>query len=408
MPDKKWASISLPLFYFLAFVGFSALWWSPAVVSICTYGSFLFSIPLILKIDNRKIRSLALTLLSIVGIVLVDVLFHIAQTPPWDKLGLIVGFALLYLAAYGSFKQHFLLKNIFFLLLAGLVAGVDMLSLVHYFKRKEEIDLLLLQSKSIPIIPSMHHIHFGVINALFSIGLLFFLVYRKYTSKAQKNVAWVLLVIIYIAAHILSSRTGLLSLYTGLVVGAVAYAYRYGKSVIVAVVLAVLVISTALVYSLSTSFHNKVTNSIEDMNSWGKGAEMNHKSMAMRIEAYRASWYVLKHNPMGVGASRLDEAMAEGFEAIKTPLTPENQKNPHNQLLEYGVKYGWLGMALVLLYFICAYRVFENPVVGAAVISLLVISMSFESLMERQVSIYFIALIVPLYSTFFLKDVVKN
>ena len=166
----------------------------------------------------------------------------------------------------------------------------------------------------------------------------------------------------------------------------------------VVLILTGLVVFSIGAYSCSHSLRNKITNSLEDINSWGLSEEINHKSMAMRIEAYKASAAVIWSHPLGVGANNQDAHMEEGYTAINSPLWQENRIGPHNQLLEYGVKYGWLGVAVVLLFVISLFSIGnKKSYIHFTFVVLLTVSLQFESLLERQTSLYFIALFIPLF-----------
>ena len=146
-------------------------------------------------------------------------------------------------------------------------------------------------------------------------------------------------------------------------------------------------------------------NSIEDVQSWGNPEEINYKSMAMRIEAYKVGWQVILQNPIGVGADAMNQSIQETYESNKSVLYKENRKDPHNQFLEFGVKYGWIGI-LALLFFFYQLLILTKqswfPVLG--LVTLLFVAMQFESLLERQASIYTIGLFMPLFIVLFSKN----
>ena len=73
--------------------------------------------------------------------------------------------------------------------------------------------------------------------------------------------------------------------------------------------------------------------------------------------------------------------------------------------LEFGVKYGWIGI-LALLFFFYQLLILTKqswfPVLG--LVTLLFVAMQFESLLERQASIYTIGLFMPLFIVLFSKN----
>jgi O-antigen ligase len=100
---------------------------------------------------------------------------------------------------------------------------------------------------------------------------------------------------------------------------------------------------------------------------------------------------------LGVGANAQEDVLQATYIDQKTPLDEENRVGPHNQFLEFGVKYGWVGMILLAIFFISlipAIRQSSFPLVG--VITIIFASLFFESLLERQTSIFLFSFFIPL------------
>ncbi|MDG1756355.1 MAG: O-antigen ligase family protein [Bacteroidia bacterium] len=295
----------------------------------------------------------------------------------------------------------------FTLAISLVVAIINVIALSNYFLNMDFYNVLLLQSKSIPI-PNMHHIHFGIINACV-IAILGGLIVTQKLKKTQKNLITFLVIFIIISFHVLSSRTGLLSFYFGVVASLIAYAFQKKsyKELIFGFLL--ILVSISMSYYFSTSFRNKIENSIEDYNSWGKGDEMNFKSMAMRIEASKMCVKIIGEYPLGVGVKAQEQVLQATYVKEDTPLDIENRVGPHNQFLEFGVKYGWIGIILLVLFFISLIPVIKQssfPLV--AVITIILISLFFESLLERQTGIFLFSLFIPLGISLFKKEISSN
>lgn len=410
MLDKKWVTISTKIYFVAGTIGFCALWFSPFIVSLATVvAGLLFLLNLrAFSFRESPLKPLVIGLVAIALPPFIDGLFNGFAGVSGAKVGLIIGFLFCILAGFYlmQYRQTYLVRFAFFL--CSVVVIINAIALTNYFLNKEQIDALLLQSKSIPIL-NMHHIHFGIINAICVLLLVGLLVDGKTESNLQKKLSVVLLVTIFLSAHVLSSRTGLLSLYIALVSGALYYAF-YSKNykVVTWVVLGLVGFSLGA-YSSSNSLRNKMTNSIEDINSWGKNEEINHKSMAMRIEAYKASSHIIMTYPLGVGAGAQNSKMDVAYEAIASPLWSENRIGPHNQVLEYGVKYGWLGIISVLIFIGALFFACERgSYVYVSFVILLLVSLQFESLIERQASLYFLAVFVPLFFHLFGKKTSRS
>ena len=395
------------LFYAVSLLGVSALWYSPAIVSVATLMCIVLSLLRLKFFFKTPFKPVSVVLVVLMLLVLIDGIVSGFQGQASAKFLLILGFVGVFNASYHFGKSDSRTMLIYLLIISSIVALVNMIAVGNYFMHKEYFDTMLLQSKHIPV--GMHHIHFGVLNGLLII-LLFgsFFVIEKW-NRVHKIISTIILYIIFISFHILSSRTGLFSFYGASLVMLVVYAVRKSQYKVIMIGVLTLSVSLGAAYGLSSSFQNKVANSIEDMSSWGKGEEINYKSMGMRIEAARMCVYIIRFNPLGVGATAQDAAMAATYEALDSVLLEENRVGPHNQFLEYGVKYGWFGLLVILSFFFSLFAWAKDSSFSMwGIITLLFIAVFFESLLERQASLYFIALLVPLSYHFFVKKGIND
>ena len=315
----------------------------------------------------------------------------------FQELYVILG--MLVIAASITIYKDLIIKNVktLGLIALAILLVVNIASISNYFLNREYHDQMLLQSKSIPIILGMHHIHFGVLNAL-AIGIL---LHELLVLKSSQLPKWILpgaLGILAVSFHILSSRTGLVSFYAAFLLTVIVYSLKTKnfKPVVSAVLVAFVL--NAIAFGASSSFRSKLSNSIEDVNSWGKGDEINYKSMAMRIEAYKVSALAMQDRwLLGYGAEDLESTIQNIYEEINTPLYKENRVGPHNQYLEYGIKYGILGLLFVFTFYLFwFFKSLRSQHYGLMIISLiLACSCVFESLHERQVSAFLVACSLP-------------
>ncbi|PCJ67403.1 MAG: hypothetical protein COA58_03530 [Bacteroidetes bacterium] len=407
LASLKRHSLKTSIFLFISFFGFTALWYSPFIVSLSTAVCAVLVIINWKQILQLPYRNLSIVLGIIVLLAFIDLVFAPQNKLASAKILLVIGLFTTCIAGFQNFKISVVQLVWYLLLISVTVFIINVLSVGNYLLNKSHFDEMLLQSKSIPIL-NMHHIHFGIINAVVIFGLVGLLVFQKVEGKL-KGLAYLLLIVNVICFHILSSRTGLLSFYIAASFSFLTYAIGQRKYLVLVVGPVLMAAMLLLTYSLSTSFQSKIKNTIEDVNSWGHGAEINHKSMAMRIEAYKASYSVIKENPFGTGADAQESAIMSAFEQQNSVLEIENRKGPHNQFLEFGVKYGWLGVVLIIVFFISLLSlVRDTTFLYVALIIVLFISMLFESLLERQASIYFVALFIPLYYYLFSKKTING
>jgi O-antigen ligase len=272
-----------------------------------------------------------------------------------------------------SFRNTWLI----FTIITSLVALV---STIHYWFNFEEINALLLQSKHVPIFGNMHHIYFGVIMSLcIWVCIYYFKTDRYKTIWITCGVAMTLML------HILASRTGLVAFYASSIVFVILYALQSQRYKLLMVGLICILFLPLLAYQLSGSFRNKIANSTEDFKAVKSGEDINYKSLAMRIEAWKTSAHIVKKNPIfGVGAPNVNREIQHQYRLDKTVLYPENRVGPHNQFLELTLAYGWIGgLLLTFLSVLWAIVTIKNPAV-AAMSAVLILSLFLESFLERQ------------------------
>ncbi len=396
------------IFYLLQ-VGFLSLWISPFIVSLTTFFSLVYVVLTFNNYSDKRVKVVCYLSFIILLTHLASMGIYGASDTLVSKLLLVVGFIALLSSSFLVFdakKNHLIL---FSLVISGIVFVINIYAITNYLVHKAHYDALLLQSKSIPI-PNMHHIHFGIINACILFLLLGLLVQKKIPKIWHRNLAKFMLVVIAISFHILSSRTGLLSFYVGAFVSVIAYSIQKRSYSILLYSFLSIIITLGLSVQYSDSFRNKIKNSLEDYNSWGKGDEINHKSMGMRIEASTMAIHVIKAYPFGVGIEKKEQALQAMYVKKNTPLDLENRIGPHNQFLDYGMKFGWIGIGILLIFFISLIPLIQNasfPMLGISVVFL--VALFFESLFERQTSIFTFCMFIPLfYSLFGFGSVIMN
>lgn len=390
-------------FYFFLILGFIGLWCSPFVVSCATGFSIIYFIVSYKRLTNVHIKRICLVLVLILLLGLFDFILHGYSSELEAKFLLMIGLFFMMCSSFVLFNERRAKLIQLALILSGVVVVINIIALTNYLLDKAHYDALLLQSKSIPI-PNMHHIHFGIINACIIVLLGGLTLYRKFNNPIQITLSRIMLVIVFFCFHIFSSRTGMLSFYVGTTSALFAYSIQTGSYRLL--LYSSIAIITVLISSFywSQSFRNKLDNTIEDYRSWGKGDEINHKSMAMRMEASKMAIQIIKENPFGVGVEARERVLQKMYVTKRTPLDKKNRLGPHNQFLEYGMKYGWIGIVVLFLFFLSFIPLINQtfyPFMGLIV--LLFTALFFESLLERQVSIYFISLFVPLFSVLFKK-----
>jgi O-antigen ligase len=280
-------------------------------------------------------------------------------------------------------------------------------STLIYLKNKEYFDPLVLQAKPIPINfgYGMFHIQFSILNAFACFAGIYFLMRRTFLTTLifsydmLKISLGVITFVNILNLHILSARTGLIAFYLAVFIVGLVYTYKYQKKFMLPLILICTLLPLAA-YWISGSFSNRVKNSVEDITTIIYAQDPNDKSVAMRIEAWKTAWQIIKNKPFtGVGLGDMEISMQKQYEQNNSQLIPFNRKNPHNQFLETGVHLGMLGIILLIFFWLLLFQKFKSNYLAIGFAIMLLFSFFFESMLERQVSIVFFSFWVGLFFT---------
>lgn len=284
----------------------------------------------------------------------------------------------------------------------GISALFLVITLFRYLLHKEIVDLALLQSGAIPIWngtsspfqltaensskfveSGVNHIYFSIVQAL-AIFTSF-----KLFAQSKKKIWLVLGLLHLVGLHWLLARTGLLGFYFGVMVLFIYYLTQSAKPKKFIWVMALMILIPTLSYFSFDAVRNKVQNSLDDLQAVRGERDINHRSLAMRIEAWKNSVEVIKKSPMGVGLGDVEQSLKQQYEESNSPLWPENRIPPHNQYLETAMASGVL-TSLLLLFILMGSVVFyfkNRKPLGIAVYSCIAIALCFESLLQTQLGI---------------------
>lgn len=289
-----------------------------------------------------------------------------------------------------------ILKWMAFVLIAS-VAVVGLGSSIHYFQYMEIINEQISRSKSIPIWPvgyGINHIYFSVLQSWAIIYGLILFSDLKSLNKIERYLIVASIILNFLSIHILTTRTGLLALYTGLIVWLGARLFFYGNKWSV-IAFVVLLAFPVISYSFMPGLRNRVNNSLNDLSQTQKGDNINYQSFAMRVEAWKTSLKLISLHPLaGVGSGDVERRMKHQYIDDDSILKPQNRMMPHNQFLETGVANGIIGVLLLLSVFVAGwFQSLKSKNAGMlAFFTLLFIAMQVESLLERQIGLSFFAL----------------
>jgi O-antigen ligase len=286
--------------------------------------------------------------IGIAGLFLTGVLYslqerRIAQRAHWPEL---LSFVLVYLlhAATGLWRSNihdplvqqdlvlelpFVLLPVSFLLLPtwqaahkralwAVLIGCCLVAAVaatkNYLLHTEAINRTYLESRVMPT--ALDHIRFSLLVSMAVLaGTL--LAFSRNLSAGQRALAALGAGLLFLFQHLLSARSGLVTMYAGGLVWLVwlGWQLRRWKEVLWTIgVLVVLVGASLLSF---TTLRNKIVDTITDFNKVKTENAANYYSVTARVYSYEVAWDIIREHPVaGVSKAKLDETVATHYAGI--------------------------------------------------------------------------------------------
>ncbi len=124
------------------------------------------------------------------------------------------------------------------------------------------------------------------------------------------------------------------------------------------------------------SIYPRVYISIWELDRYFRTGNANHQSLSQRIEYTKAAIHIIKENFLfGVGTGNWKEAYKEAYIKIGSKMNPERYGDAHNQYLNYWVKFGVIGLAIILffiIYPVIKTKRYKNPIILLFLVSMFV------------------------------------
>lgn len=121
-----------------------------------------------------------------------------------------------------------------------------------------------------------------------------------------------------------------------------------------------------------------------------------------RLAAWRGAIEIIRNEPLGVGTGDVTDRLVELYARDGNAYARRLQLNAHNQFLQAGVAFGWTGVLVVCGFFLFGFRhAYRNSdFLFSAFLALLGLNMLFESFLEVQSGVVFVAF----FHSFFVKS----
>lgn len=371
---------------------------SPALQSIGVAMIFLHAIvndnPRNLFLNFRK-NNKAKCLFLFFLLTLSSLFYTSNTTGYWEDVKIKLPFLLLsvgFLTQNHIFHKHG--NKVLFTLIAS-VFLTGLISFINYLINFNTINEQLLHSKPIPIFTGVNHIYFSILLAFTTSVLIYYLINNLVKSRFKIYI-YALTVLSIIFLHTIAARTGLVSFYISVI--AIIFIFIFTqKKYLVGIVLG---LSFLIFLALSVFFvpplQKRMVNMKEDLGRYYRNEDINHYSISMRFAALNAAYKVFLKNPIiGVGPADVPDEIQKQHIKDHSKLYDYYQRmEPHNQFMLTAVSLGILGLfSLCLVMFFPMMGIFERKnYVFFLFLIIMLISMQFESVLERQLGVTFFTL----------------
>lgn len=296
-------------------------------------------------------------------------------------------------------------KRTFYTLLYAfsvIIAVNCLVMLVNYAFHFEEVTYRLGRGKPMPFVKE--HITFSIM-AVFAFFSSWTLWRERFYIKnpIETNFLLGISIFLFLAIHIISVRTGILTLYICLIINILIYIFKEKKYLIGTVAFIALMSFPFVAYRFMPSLQMRINYALWDFQQYRDG-NLVKKSDSERIVSLQMGMVVLKKNPiLGVGSGDLMDAVGEEYAKTYPQL---EVREPHSGLLFIAVSVGILGLAGFLFGFgfHLLYKKRFHHVLYLTLHIVLMASITIDYIIEASFGTTFYVLFLCLFFNYFRKQ----
>jgi O-antigen ligase len=255
---------------------------------------------------------------------------------------------------YTVFDRAFFNKLLLAFVTCMLVSAICVM--VHYGLHYEEINLRILSGSTIPV--PFSHIRYTLL-LVFSFFCLLWLWEERIVM--MRYILLIAACFLFVVIHILSSRSGWLALYAGLLLYFLIYIYRSRKYMVGGLMIASIVALPFLLYQLVPSFHYKIDYMKYTTSQYREG-HLDGMSDAMRITSWKVGAETIRRQPWtGTGVGDLQRVSKQiSAELFPTMKNEDDRKMPHNEFIWIWAACGVFGLLAYCIAFFLPLVVYFN------------------------------------------------
>jgi len=251
-----------------------------------------------------------------------------------------------------SSRQWKLIAYVFlFLVIAGCCW-----SLWQYFQNIHSIHEQYLRAKLIPTPLENDHVRYSLIVTIAIMCLAVLM--QAYILPKKRFIPVVLLALLIVYLHILSARTGLISLYIFLVLALFYMVFKHNKTRLFIVLPILILAMPVAAWFLFPTFQNRIRYNLYDLSNIRENKYTAGANDGNRLLSLKAGWNVLDQHPFGVGADVVKKTY-DWYDINVPQMPPAEKLFPSSEPLMYAGFAGWIGL---VLFFITMVLPFFEPV----------------------------------------------
>jgi O-antigen ligase len=239
-----------------------------------------------------------------------------------------------------SKKQWQTIASVFILCIA---AGC-VWSLADYLQNASQINESYQRAKTILTPLEDDHVRY---SWQVGVGVILLITLWHQTKGKSAKLALAFVVVFFIIyLHVLSARTGLLSLYIFLLVYGMSFLHQIKKKTHFFTIIACTAALPLLAYFTLPTFKARLHYNLYDLSFVQKTQYLPGSSDGARIMSIKAGWQVLRQNPLGVGAGDIMMEADKWYASHVPQVLSTDKFYPSSEWLMYGGFAGWPGVVL--------------------------------------------------------------
>ncbi|HRG58391.1 MAG TPA: O-antigen ligase family protein [Bacteroidia bacterium] len=236
------------------------------------------------------------------------------------------------------------------------------------------------------------HSSYFAMYLCFAVALLLF----KPEVLGNSIAKFSLILIFCIGIFLLSSKSGLIALGFILLFKLLRNSYLHKNYLFLFVIISISIVVTVGIYKQFPKAFERFTQ----MKSSLTHNESELNTTTSRIIIWKHSVDIIKNNLVfGVGTGDVKDVLKSEYNKQTEGQLIEKQLNAHNQYLQTSIAFGLIGFFILMsiLFSVFYHCMKTNTKEGVIFVSLIIFNLLFESMLETQAGVVFIAFFLMLY-----------